>query len=122
MTAQFTDKFKEYNQSINNHMVIFEVTKCCKYSTLVTIYKTQTLNDLHNTIFHHMGLTDLSFKLFFISNETGLNISVPFSYMNVYEFIKLHNTCSPARIVPIYPIPDPVVYRIFIDYGPAHEH
>lgn len=116
MTNHYQNKYDEFITNIQNNMYTFEVTKCCGYSTFITIYKTQTLIDLYSTIIHHFGnnmnITDLYFY-------TPLNerITIPITNKTISEFLTPHIVCNPSRLIPIYPLPKPVIYRLFLDDG-----
>ena len=52
MDNTYHDKLQDYLRNIKENMYTFEVTKCCGYSTFVTIYKTETLIDLYSKVMH----------------------------------------------------------------------
>jgi hypothetical protein len=113
MDNHYQDKYDEFIRNINNIMFTFEVTKCCGYSTWITIYKYQTLIDLYSNISHHFGNLQIN-QLYFVSPENR-RIAVPMSFKTVSEFVKQHIICNPINLVPIYELPNPVIYRIFLD-------
>ena len=41
MSDNYQHKINQYMNDIHNLMFTFEVTKCCGYSTFVTVYKNQ---------------------------------------------------------------------------------
>ena len=141
----FYKRFNEYNTELPGRMYIFEVTKLCGYSTFVFMYKDETLLDLYNRISHHFGCQDI--KGLYIdshlhkksrtnnnSNDKNNNnssccinkdklISVPFSSLtSVKDFIFNNTAKEPRNLAPIYPLPLPVVYRIYLDDGHCHDH
>ena len=143
--SDFHKKLNEYIIESPGRMYIFEVTKLCGYSTFVFMYKDETLLDLYNRISHHFGCRDI--KGLYIdnhlhkksrtnnnSNDKNNNnssccinkdklISVPFSSLtSVKDFIFNNTAKEPRNLAPIYPLPLPVVYRIYLDDGHCHDH
>ena len=149
--SDFHKKLNEYIIESPGRMYIFEVTKLCGYSTFVFMYKDETLLDLYNRISHHFGCQDIK-GLYIDShlhkkstnNNTRINdsnnnsknnnkaccctdkdnlISVPFSSLtSVKDFIFNNTAKEPRNLAPIYPLPLPVVYRIYLDDGHCHDH
>ena len=145
--SDFHKKLNEYIIESPGRMYIFEVTKLCGYSTFVFMYKDETLLDLYNRISHHFGCRDIKglyidnhlHKKSRTSNNTRINdnnnnkacccidkdnlISVPFSSLtSVKDFIFNNTAKEPRNLAPVYPLPVPVVYRIYLDDGHCHDH
>lgn len=114
----------KYNELVANHlkqisntMFSFELTKCCNYSTLVFLYKEDKVSDLFLQVAKHFGCKTLV-SLYIIGLE-GERIIIPFNSsttLREYIFEQQH------ILKPIYDIPLPVVYRIYLDDGHSHEH
>jgi len=119
-TEQYQDKLAKYIESIQNFMYTFEITKCCGYSTFVTIYKDETLIDLYAKITLQFGGMQIK-ELYFFS-ETGEKHFISPCYKRVYEFVKENVVCKPRRLVPHYPVPNPIVYKLHVDDGSDHDH
>ena len=120
MDNLYQDKFDQFIRNTFNLCFIFEVTKCCGYSTFVSVYKHQTIIDLYSNIIHHFGNIQIK-ELFFISPQNE-RIQVPVSNKILSEFVSSQITCNPAKLVPIYDLPKPVIYKIYIDDGHCSEH
>ena len=120
MDNHYQDKFDEYIRNMTNLMFTFEVTKCCGYSTFVSVYKNQSLIDLYSNIIQHFGNIEIK-QLYFVSpgNE---RIMVPISKQSVSEFVRTNVICNPIRLIPIYGLPKPVIYRIFLDDGHCNDN
>ena len=43
MDNKYNENFEKYVNSMNKKMYIFEVTKCCGYSEIIPVYKTETI-------------------------------------------------------------------------------
>ena len=115
MDNQYQEKFNEYTRNMFNIMFIFEVTKCCGYSTFITIYKNQSLIDLYSIIMNHFGIIEIK-ELYFISTEQQ-RINIPLSRQSVSEFVSSYVLCNPIRLAPIYPLTKPTIYRIILNDG-----
>ena len=118
MSNAYQDKFVQYYENIKRLMYTFEITKCCESSTFITIYKDETLIDLYEKIILHYGGIEIE-QLFFISAQ-GENIKIPLSKKPVFQFVRDNILCRPVKWVPVYPLPNPIVYRIQLDDGHRH--
>lgn len=112
MDNHYQEKHEEFIRNIKNLMYTFEVTKCCGYSTFITIYKYQTLLDLYSNILEHFGNIKIT-SLFFMSPQ-NVRINIPMSKQTVYDFVSSNILCTPLKLVPIYPLPKPIIYRLYI--------
>lgn len=119
-SEQYQDKLAKYIESIQNFMYTFEITKCCGYSTFVTIYKDESITDLYTKITLHFGGMPIK-ELYFFSEMGEKTLILP-SYMRVYEFVKERVLCKPRLLVPHYPVPNPIVYKLYVDDGLGHDH
>ena len=142
----FHGKLNEYIIESPGRMYIFEITKLCGYSTFVFMYKDETIVDLYNRISHHFGCRDI--KGLYIDSYLNKNsnnddsnknkkekehnhncshvkvdklIPIPVSSLvTVREFVFNNTAKEPRNLEPIYAIPFPVVYRIYLDDGHCH--
>lgn len=144
----FHKKLNEYILESPGRMYIFEITKFCGYSTFIFMYKDETMLDLYNRISHHFGCNDIK-GLYIdnhLNNKNGTNgtttnkgnvctennrcsccadkskyIQVPISSLkSVRDFVFSNTAKEPRNLEPIYSIPLPVVYRIYLDDGHCH--
>jgi hypothetical protein len=119
----FNEENDKYNTILGNYikeipgrMFTFEVTKCCNYSTFVIMYKEETLADLYGRVSLHFGHDVVA--LYFVSTDKE-RIRIPLNgTKNIKEFV--YNQIGELK--PVYKLPLPVVYRIYIDDGHSHEH
>jgi hypothetical protein len=118
-TNKYNDLITSHLKEIPNKMFTFELTKCCNYSTLVFLYKEDMVSDLFLQAAKHFGCQKL--VSLYLLNEQGQKVLVPFnSHTTLKEFIFEY---SNQRILkPVYDVPLPVVYRIYLDDGHHHEH
>lgn len=119
MDNHYHDKYDEYIRNMNNLMFTFEVTKCCGYSTFITVYKNQSIIDLYSNIIHHFGNIQIK-QLYFISLQNE-RITIPISTQLVSEFVRDNIICNPIKLIPVYELPKPVIYRLFLDDGHCSE-
>lgn len=116
--TQYNDKLNEYINEIPSRMFIFEVTKCCQYSTLVLMYKEETLVDLYERVSIHFHSNHLD-NLFIIRDDNGEQEQIPIAKLvNIKDYILSHQNI----MKPIYALPNPVVYRIYISDKNHCEH
>ena len=114
-----------YNIKINNHFTsilqrkyLFEITKCCGFSEIVSIYKdVSTLKDLYKSVisqFCHNTLIEL-----YVENIlTGERVIIPNDDNILRDFVNNNQD----YFKPLYPLPASVVYRIYFDDGHVHIH
>ena len=77
---KFNDKFTIYCDKMKKNMYIFEITKCCGYSELISVYKNETLFDFFSKISHHFG--DIEIKDLFFYTLQADYIKIPLSNKN----------------------------------------
>ena len=142
----FHGKLNEYIIEAPGRMYIFEITKLCGYSTFVFMYKDETMLDLYNRVSHHFGCKDIKglyidnhlFKTLNDNKNKNINININNNNINcckkpenlipvpvsslttVKEFVFNNTAKEPRNLEPIYKIPFPVVYRIYLDDGHCH--
>ena len=121
MDNAFQDKLDEHIRNMTTSMFTFEVTKCCGYSTFITIYKGKTLLNLYEQIMDHFQILEIK-ELFFYA-PSGERIRIPISKQTVYQFVQTCITGNSIKLEPIYALPRPVVYRLYLDDGQSgHTH
>ena len=116
----FTRKMCEYTSSIPNNKYIFEITKLCGYSEFIFINKDESMLDLYKAISLQFQCLDI--KSLFLAN--GVNrYSVPLTnIVSLRRFITDAQKDGNLRqfINPVYQLPAPVVYRVYLDDGHVH--
>jgi hypothetical protein len=118
-TNKYNDLITSHLKEIPNKMFTFELTKCCNYSTLVFLYKEDMVSDLFLQAAKHFGCQKL--VSLYLLDEQGQKVLVPFnSHTTLKEFIFEYS--NQQILKPIYDVPLPVVYRIYLDDGHHHEH
>jgi len=143
----FHKKLNEYIIEAPGRMYILEITKLCGYSTFIFMYKDETLLELYNRVSHHFGCKDI--KGLYIDNhlqQQNINVNnnvndninvndndnncciktsnmlhVPISsQVTISQFVFDNTAKMPRNLEPVYGIPFPVVYRIYLDDGHCH--
>lgn len=112
----FVKKMELFMHNIPNYSYIFEVTKMCGFSEFFTIYKDNTLSDLHKNLSFQLKSNCIK-RLYMIQNMTLDKITVPVDEnITVRDFI-VDNNC----FRPVYEAPTPVVYKIYLEYGTCND-
>jgi len=112
---EFENNLRNYNQSLNNNHFIFELTKTCGYSEWITIIKKYTLKDLFRLVQTILGNNKFQLYVEDAYKNKCLLMESDYVLQNFlitnYSFFK-----------PIYNLPNPVVYKIYLDDGHDHMH
>ena len=123
------EQTNRYNQLVSNHlkeipgrMFTIELTKCCNYGTLLFLYKEDKLSDLFIQAAKHFGCQKL--VSLYLLDQQGQKVFIPFNSSTlIKDFIFEHTQTNNRILKPVYDVPLPVVYRIYIDDGHVHhEH
>ena len=115
----YEEQFDNLSKQLLNYNYIFEVTKCCGYSTFVLVNKKGSLLDIYKAISIHFECPNI-LSLYVINEMTRERITIPITdNVRISEYIPKQNR---SFFMPIYPIPKPVVIRIYLDDGHCHEH
>jgi hypothetical protein len=128
MSLSLEEQTNRYNQLVSNYlkeipgkMFTFELTKCCNYSTLVFLYKEDKLSDLFVQVAKHFGCKNLI--SLYLLDQQGQKVLIPFnSNTFLKDFIFEHTQSNNRILKPIYDVPLPVVYCIYLDDGHQHVH
>jgi len=115
-----------YNEKINNHFnsiinrkYLFEITKCCGFSEIVSIYKdVTTLSDLYKSVRSHFCHHNEFLELYILIND-GVKIIIPNDENIILREYLINNQ---NLFIPLYPLTASVVYRIHFDDGHVHTH
>lgn len=117
---EFKNKMDQFTNSIPNNKYIFEVSKLCGYSEFVIINKDNSMLDLYKTISQQFACKDI--KSLFLASEIN-RYSLPLTdIVSVRQFITDVQKDDNLRrfIKPMYQLPAPVVYRVYLDDGHVH--
>ena len=118
-TNKYNELLSMHLKQLSNTMFTFELTKCCNYSTFVFLYKEDKVCDLFLQVGKHFGCKQLA-SLYLLDKE-GQKVQIPFnSHTTLREFILEHSNSQ--NLKPVYDLPLPVVYRIYLDDGHHHHH
>ena len=115
-TNKYNGLLSTHLKQLSNTMFTFELTKCCNYSTLVFLYTEDKLIDLFFQVAKHFGCKTL--VSLYILDQEGRKVMVPLnSSTTLREYIFEQQNI----LKPVYDIPLPVVYRIYLDDGHKHD-
>lgn len=120
------EKKAEYWNNVLSSQYIFEVTKCCGYSTFIPVFKNRNMYEIFRCVedtfqiyknnYNSTGYnsTGYEYNLYVLHRETNEHIFLPRTLdMPIKEYIKENI----PYFTPIYPVPATVIYRIYIDDG-----
>jgi predicted nucleic-acid-binding Zn-ribbon protein len=108
--SPYGEKMNYFIQHIPSTRFIIEVSKFCGYSEFVLIYKKNTLLDVYKTISLQFECNDI--KGLYLTNSREHKIPIT-ENINIRDFIAKHSNI----MKPVYDMPFPVVYKIFLDDG-----
>lgn len=131
LEVKYNTLMNDMIRCIPNNKYIFEVTKCCGYSTFVLVQKDASLIDLYKEIAIHFQCVEIK-SLFLVKGEP-IDMSVNMIINNtsnsqrrlyipltVMQTVRQLLYANQPYFKPIYPIPNHVVYRIYLDDGHHH--
>jgi len=107
----FNEAKDRYLKTLNNLHYIFQMTKCCDHFEWFTVLKNSTCIDLYKYIQLYFE-TERPIKLF-AKDTFGNKLEIVSSECTIRSL--LLSNCSFFR--PIYNLPHPVVYRLYVDDG-----
>jgi hypothetical protein len=117
---KYNELLNNYMQEVPGKMFTFELTKCCGYSTLIFMYKEESLINLYQRVSYHMLCDVISL---YILKPDGSRLTIPLnSSKTIKEFVYEQTNITNRNMTPLYDLPVPVVYRIYFDDGYHHEN
>ena len=108
----FKKKMEQFLHNIPNCSYIFEVTKMCGFSEFFTIYKDNTLADLHTNLSLQLK-SDCIKRLYMIHYKTLERINVPVDKNTTVRDFIVNSNCFNL----VYDLHTPAVYKIYLEYG-----
>lgn len=108
----FNNKLNKFIKDIPSYRYIFEITKECGYSELIIIFKDNTLLDLYKDISNQLVCNNIK-RLYFKNELTSEEIDIPPTEKKALREFIVEN----PNLCPIYKMPTPTVYRIYIDFN-----
>ena len=116
MQDKYDQAVSGFLKQLPNEKFIFEITKCCNYSTFVMVNKRGTsLIDLYAEVSN--WFESRTIRKLYLLTSAGEEVIIPVTtVISINDYIKANQ----HLFVPIYPIPNWVVYRIYLDDGHTH--
>ncbi len=105
---------KEYNKSLGSNKYLLLIKKCCGYGFLFPFYKQASLKELYRFIGYELKPSK-PIHLYLTHQLMQLKQEIPPFDITLEGYLK-----EPIRngdIKPIYKLPAPVVYEIYLDDG-----
>ena len=111
MKKTFKEHSENYLNGLESNKYGIIITKHCGYEFIIIIHKHMTLNDLYKHVEHETN--NKNFNLFISDN-------IPIEKCNTTLYNYINELRKINLINPVYKLPDPVIYRIYIDDGHIH--
>ena len=106
---------KEYNKQLgSNNKYLLLIKKCCGYGFLVPFYKQATLQELYRCIGYELKPSK-PIHLYLTHQLMHLKQEIPPLNISIETYMK--DPIRDGDIKPIYKLPAPVVYEIYLDDG-----
>ena len=105
---------KEYNKMLGSSQYLFLIKKCCGYGFLFPFHKDATVSEFYRFIGYELKPSKpihlyLNHELLCVKKE------IPPLDVSLREYLK--DAIDNKLIKPIYKIPAPVVYELYLDDG-----
>ena len=113
----FHEKKERYMNVMYEYQYIFEIKKCCEYTEWITVYKTMTINDLYKNLYTQFHSPNNNKLFLYIMNENGEKKLLQRSDQLIREYIRTNQN----YFKPIYPLPEWIVYPLYLDDGSCHK-
>ena len=119
----YDNSLETYNQKIDKYINIYvklnmyfiELTKPNGHSCLATVYKNESLYDLYKKTAYHFRVFQV--KSLYIITPNNEKILLPFTEIISFNQFLMEQLKDPDnhKMIPIYPMPANIVYRIYVD-------
>ena len=113
----YHEKKERYMNIMYEYQYIFEIKKCCEYTEWITVYKNMTIDDLYNNLYTQFHSPNNNKLFLYIMNENGEKKLLKKSDEVLREYIRKNS----EYFKPIYPLPDWIVYSLYLDDGSCHK-
>ena len=121
LNPEYVNHMKTYiNNIIPNTSYIIQVSKFCGYSEFLFIFKNSTLLDLYKNVSNQFSCYDI--KGLYIRNEKTMAVErIPLTEKITirYYIVQINNSKDEIKDMmrPVYPLPNKVVFKIYLDDG-----
>ena len=110
----YEECLKEYNKQIRSNNYLFLIKKCCGYGFLFPFNKQATLQELYTFIGYEIKPSK-PIHLYLSHQLIHLNQEIPHLDTPIETYLK--DPIRNRNIKPLYKLPDPVVYEIYLNDG-----
>lgn len=107
----FAEAKERYFRQMSNMHYVFQMTKCCEHFEWIALLKSFTCADMYRYVRQYLETTK-PFMLF-VKDIHGNKLEISESEC-VLKSLLLGN---PSFFKPVYSLPHPVVYKLFLDDG-----
>lgn len=116
-SISYDDQITNLVKQLQNQNYTFEITKCCGYSTFVLVNRFGTLLDIFKAVSLHFECPDIK-SLYVVNTQTNEKRKIPLT--DTIKISKYILDQPREFFTPIYSVPRPVVYRVYLDDGHFH--
>jgi hypothetical protein len=116
LDRMFSEKLDNYYKHIKGNCVWIELTKCCGFSTFISVYKMSKLANIYNNARCH--LSNIPIQNLYVMDGVGNKLVIPCcgegegnADICINDFLNSNR----AFFKPIYPLPNDVVYKVYIE-------
>ena len=102
--------------TVNNNKYYFAVTKCCGYTFFIPIYKSFDLHDLYKHVAAELCNNNITLH----SEQSHMNTDnkITLNYPRNIEYNLSHwINANRNKLEIITKVPDPIIYRLWVDDG-----
>ncbi len=110
----YEDHITSLTKQLQDQNYTFEITKCCNYSTFVLVKRSGTLLDLFKAVSLHFECPDIK-SLYLVNIQTNEKRRIPLT--DTVKISKYILDQPREFFAPVYQVPKPVVYRVYLDDG-----
>jgi len=111
----FEIKQNEFMRIHYEYHYIFEIEKCCGYTEWISVYKKDTLEQLYHNL--NIQFSNTNNKLFMMDKNLN-KVFIENTNIIIFDFIRN----NPLFFTPIYPIPNWIIYKLYLEDGICHCH
>jgi len=117
LNIKYDEKKNDFLRIMYEYQYIFEIKKCCGYSEWLSVYKTNTLENLYSNVLTQFHTNNKNTIHLYLLNDNGEKKKIENSPIQLKEYINNNK----SFFKPIYPIGYWIIYQIYLDDGCCHK-
>lgn len=112
--SNYESVLKEYNKQLGSSQYLFLIKKCCGYSFLFPFHREATISEFYRFIGYELKPSN-PIHLYLNHELLCLKKEIPPLDVSLRDYLK--DPIDNKLIKPLYKIPAPVVYELYLDDG-----